>query len=1027
MVNKVRTSSFGSNTISPDKIAFKSDIPTISSVVYIGDDTATDSAGGQTVTINGTNFVSGCYVYIDGSIVPVVTFVSSVRLTFTAPAKSAGAYSLFVYNPDGGTAYYIPGISYSGTPTWSTASGSIGASYETVELSSNVTVLSASSDSTIRYRLYSGTLPTNAVLNTDTGAITGISGSVSGITTYSFSIEAYDLENQGVIRSFSITINPDAVTWSSPANGTTLTSYEYGSISQVLSASSSIGRSVSYAANTLPTGITLSGNTISGIPTVTGTNNSLITATAATSNKTATRNINFQINPDVVTWSSPADGTTITSYEYGSISQALSATSVTGRSISYSANTLPTGLSISGNTISGTPTVTGTNNSLITATSNTTNRSSNRNINFQINPDVVTWSSPADSTLINSNVGSSITQSLSASSATGRSITYTANTLPAGLSISSNTITGTLTAQANTTSLITATSATTNRTATRTLLFYVKTVPNAPTIGTATVTGSTTATVAFTAPVYDGNSPITQYIATSSPGNITATGSSSPINMTGLTTGTSYTFTVKAVNAAGQSVASSSSNSITTYSISGAPTIGSATATSSTTASISFTAPASNGGTAITSYTAVSSPGNITGTLSQAGSGTINVSGLTPGTTYSFTVYATNSVGNSSSSSSSNSVTPITVPNAPTIGSATATGQTTATVSFSAPGFNGGATITSYTAVSSPGGVTGTLSQSGSGTISISGLSASTSYTFTVYATNSVGNSSPSSSSNQITTQAAIPPSVEFMVVAGGGSGGGGFDRGGGGGGAGGMITGTQPISQGTPYSISIGGGAGASPNFGPSSSGSPSTFASYTGNGGGGGGTSFQNSTPAQSGGCGGGGGQNGNMGGAPGNQGYPGGNGRDGGGPGPWVGGGGGGMGSAGTSPGGNPAGPGGTGLAPGISGPEIYYSGGGGAGGQNAPGGSGGNGGGGPGGSISSGNPGSSYTGGGGGGGAGDGGPGNPGGAGGSGVVVIAYPTAYPGITNISPGLAYDVPGGRPGYRVYRFYGGSGPISW
>jgi hypothetical protein len=749
MVNKARTSAFGANSITSDKISIKIDIPTISSVVYVGDDTATSTDGGQTVTINGKNFNSGCYVYLDTSIVTPVTYVSPSQVTFSAPAKSAGTYDLYVYNPDGGTAFYIPGVSYSGTPSWSTASGSIGTSYETVELSPNVTVLSASSNSTIRYRLFSGTLPSGSTLNANTGAITGISSLVSGVTTYSFSIEAYDEENQGVIRPFSITINPDVVTWSSPANGTTLTSYEYGSISQTFSASSAIGRSVAYAANTLPTGVTLSGNTVSGTPTVTGTINALITATAATSNKTATRNIIFQINPDVVTWSSPADGTTLTSYEYGSISQSLNATSATGRSISYSANTLPTGitmtgntisgtptvvgtnnslitatsattnrsasrniifqinpdvvtwsspadgttitsyeygsisqsliatsdtgrsisysantlptgLTLSGNTISGTPTVTGTNNSLITATSNTTNRSSNRNIIFQINPDVVTWSSPADGTLINSNVGSSITQSLSATSATGRSITYTANTLPGGLSISGNNITGTLTTQANTTSLITATSATTNRTATRTLLFYVKTVPNAPTIGTATSTGTTTATVAFTAPVYDGNSPITQYIATSSPGNITGTlnqAGSGTINISGLTVGTSYTFTVRAVNAAGQSVASSASNSITTYSVPGAPTIGTATQTGQTTATVSFTAPASNGGATITSYTAVSSPGGVTGTLNQAGSGTISISGLTSGTSYTFTVYATNSVGNSPSSSSSNQIT----------------------------------------------------------------------------------------------------------------------------------------------------------------------------------------------------------------------------------------------------------------------------------------------------------------------------------------------------------------------------------
>ena len=96
-------------------------------------------------------------------------------------------------------------------------------------------------------------------------------------------------------------------------------------------------------------------------------------------------------------------------------------------------------------------------------------------------------------------------------------------------------------------------------------------------------------------------------------------------------------------------------------------------------------------------------------------------------------------------------------PGAPTIGTATATGATTATVTFTAPSNAGSSTITSYTATSSPGGITGTLNQAGSGTITVTGLSEATSYTFTITATNSVGTSSPSVASNSITTPQTVP------------------------------------------------------------------------------------------------------------------------------------------------------------------------------------------------------------------------------------------------------------------------------
>lgn len=87
-------------------------------------------------------------------------------------------------------------------------------------------------------------------------------------------------------------------------------------------------------------------------------------------------------------------------------------------------------------------------------------------------------------------------------------------------------------------------------------------VPNAPTIGTATA-GDTLATVAFTAPTDVGGGAITGYTATSSPGGFTGTGTASPITVSGLTNGSSYTFTVVATNSYGTSAASAASNSVT--------------------------------------------------------------------------------------------------------------------------------------------------------------------------------------------------------------------------------------------------------------------------------------------------------------------------------------------------------------------------------------------------------------------------------------------------------------------------------
>jgi len=241
MVSKIKEKSIANNAITPAKLSSEAGAVTgvkVSSIVYLNDDTAANTVGGDLITVTGAGFTPNTTVYVDRTQAGVVTYVSNTQITFSSPAKTAGSYILYLYNADGGSAAYIPGINYSGVPAWSTASGSISTIYEFTSFTGNVTTLSASSDSTVYYLLNSGTLPTGAVLNANTGVISGNTSAISSQTTYNFVIEAKDQENQGTLRNFSITINPDVVTWSSPADGTTVTAYEYTSLSQAFNSSS---------------------------------------------------------------------------------------------------------------------------------------------------------------------------------------------------------------------------------------------------------------------------------------------------------------------------------------------------------------------------------------------------------------------------------------------------------------------------------------------------------------------------------------------------------------------------------------------------------------------------------------------------------------------------------------------------------------------------------------------------------------------------------------------------------------------
>ncbi len=281
-----------------------------------------------------------------------------------------------------------------------------------------------------------------------------------------------------------------------------------------------------------------------------------------------------------------------------------------------------------------------------------------------------------------------------------------------------------------------------------------KAVASAPT-GVTAVAGNGQATITFTAPAINGGSPITGYRVTSTPGNIVETTMNvdTTVVVTGLTNGTTYTFTVEALNAAGYGAVSEASAAVTPMTVPVAPTGVTAVAGNGQ-ATITFTAPSNNGGSSITGYRVTSTPGNHVVTTTNDDT-TVEVTGLTNGTSYTFTVEAMNEVGYGAASAASSAVTPKTVPVAPTEVTAVA-GNGQATITFTAPSDNGGSAITGYRVTSTPDNIVATT-MNDSTTVAVTGLTNGTSYTFTVEALNAAGYGAASTASDAVTPTA--PPS----------------------------------------------------------------------------------------------------------------------------------------------------------------------------------------------------------------------------------------------------------------------------
>ena len=178
--------------------------PKVSSLIYPGDDTAANTVGGQIIQISGSGFASNSLVYINGNVVPSVTYNSSSNLIFTTPALSAATYPVYVINPeDGATAIFVPGLQVSGEPTWITDAT---LPQQQVASAWNIS-LSANSDSNVTYALANGSSLPSGISLAANGLISGtFSSPPTEDTTYNFTVVAIDDENQDASRTFSILI-----------------------------------------------------------------------------------------------------------------------------------------------------------------------------------------------------------------------------------------------------------------------------------------------------------------------------------------------------------------------------------------------------------------------------------------------------------------------------------------------------------------------------------------------------------------------------------------------------------------------------------------------------------------------------------------------------------------------------------------------------------------------------------------------------------------------------------------------------
>src|SRR6056300_771641 len=162
------------------------------------DDLALSTSSTGYVTIQGNNFEPvGTTVSVGGTAAASITFVDSNTLRVSVNPKTTGTYDVVVQT-GGGSVTKVNGVSFDPLPVWSTGS-SLGNVYDVVPFS--IPLSASDGASAITYSNTSA-LPPSTTLASN-GLLAG-NITLTSSTTYNFSVEAIDAQNQSSLRTFSL-------------------------------------------------------------------------------------------------------------------------------------------------------------------------------------------------------------------------------------------------------------------------------------------------------------------------------------------------------------------------------------------------------------------------------------------------------------------------------------------------------------------------------------------------------------------------------------------------------------------------------------------------------------------------------------------------------------------------------------------------------------------------------------------------------------------------------------------------------